>query len=85
MPAPHGIEEGGNDAMPACFVAEHRRVAKKREDIGFRKQPAESIQNLFAATAIQKPVMHQGRAHVVYQLTAGSGERQAPSADYLLP
>ena len=72
MPPPPGIQEGGNDAMAAYFAATHGWIAKKSEDIGLRQQAAESIQNFFAAAAIQEPVMHEGDAHVAYQLTAGA-------------
>src|SRR3974377_1274863 len=77
MPPPPGVEEGGDDAVAADLFAEYSRIAKQREYVGLRKQAAESIQNFFAAAAIQKPVMHDGDAHVAYQLTAGAATEDA--------
>jgi len=57
--------------MTAYILAQRGWIAKKRENIGFRKEAAEGVQDFFAAAPIQQPVMHEGDAHVAYQLTAG--------------
>ena len=83
MPAPPGIQKRSNDAMTAYILADCARIAKKREDVCMWQQTAESIQDFFAAAAIQQPVMHECRAHVVYQLTAqGALEYPQPAIIY---
>jgi hypothetical protein len=70
--------------MATDFLAERRRIAKERKNIGLRQQAAESVQNLLAAAAIQQPIMHEGRAHVFTSLQR-AGRVSSPSHRLFTP
>ena len=62
-----------NDAVILCRRSSGLSVdgiAEQRENVGVGKQPAERVEHLFAAAAIEQPVVDDGGAHT-RQCSAG--------------